>query len=136
VSPATGPFELQGSDTEAIRALIHKYRVSWPGGFLEELFLRGVLRRHRGGSAGVPCVAGDQVIFISAKGEVRPCPFFDRAMGRLEDSKYDLRALLKEPNALDVRLAARACQRCWNNCVGLPSLIASPIKALRLFLER
>src|ERR1019366_4363042 len=92
--PAPRPIELQHSDTEAIRTLVRKYRVSGPGGFLEKLFLRGMLARHRGGTAGVPCVAGDQVIFISAKGEVRPCPFFDRTMGRLEDSKYDLRALL------------------------------------------
>jgi MoaA/NifB/PqqE/SkfB family radical SAM enzyme len=135
-SAATPHFELETSDADAVRTLMSEYRISGLGGFLEKLFLRGMLARLTRGSARVPCVAGEQVVFISAKGEVRPCPFFERSMGRLAESKYNLAALLKEPAAEDVRRAARQCEKCWNNCVGLPSLIASPVKALRLFLER
>lgn len=88
------------------------------------------------GSAGVPCVAGNEVIFISAKGEVRPCPFFDRSMGWLHEMQFNLRALLNGPTAIDVQRAAGRCDKCWNNCVGLPSLLASPAKALRLMSVR
>jgi MoaA/NifB/PqqE/SkfB family radical SAM enzyme len=135
-SEGTPRFELQKSDVEAVRAIVRQYRVSGLGGFLEKLFLLGMLRRLRRGSAGVRCVAGDQVVFISAKGEVKPCPFFEQSMGHLEDSDYDLHALLKGPGANDVRAAARTCEKCWNNCVGLPSLVASPVRALRLLGER
>jgi MoaA/NifB/PqqE/SkfB family radical SAM enzyme len=119
-----------------VRAIVRRYKVSGLGGFLERLFLLGMLRRLRRGSAGVPCVAGDQVVFISAKGEVRPCPFFEQSMGRVQDSNFDLHALLRAPGAVEVRAMARTCEKCWNNCVGLPSLIASPVKALRLLGER
>jgi sulfatase maturation enzyme AslB (radical SAM superfamily) len=132
----TSRLELQGSDAEVVREIVRRYKIAGLGGFLERLFLLGMLRRLRGGSAGVPCVAGDQVVFISAKGEVRPCPFFEESIGNLQDSNYDLHVLLRTAGAMDVRAAARTCEKCWNNCVGLPSMIASPIKALRLLSER
>lgn len=126
---------LQAADAVALRAIARRYPGSGPSGFLERLFLFGMIRRLRFGSAGVPCVAGRQVVFISAKGEVRPCPFFDESMGSLHDSNYDLRTLLNRPGATRVREAAGLCDKCWNNCVGLPSLIASPLKAFRLLKE-
>jgi MoaA/NifB/PqqE/SkfB family radical SAM enzyme len=129
-------FELQETNAEAVRAMVLRYPVSGLGSFLEKLFLLGVIRRLRHSSTRVPCVAGNKVIFISAQGEVRPCPFLDRSMGRLENSNYDLRELLKSPAAVEMRSIARACDKCWNNCVGLPSLIASPLRALRLLTER
>jgi MoaA/NifB/PqqE/SkfB family radical SAM enzyme len=126
---------LQNSDTISVRDIARAYPASGLGGFLEMLFLFGMIRRLRRGSAGVACVAGRQVVFISAKGEVRPCPFFDESMGHLRDSNYDLRILLNKPEAKRVREAAGRCDKCWNNCVGLPSLIASPLKAFRLLNE-
>ena len=133
----SGPrFELQETDAEAVRAMVRRYPVSGLGSFLENLFLLGVIRRLRHGTNTVPCVAGTKVIFISAQGEVRPCPFLDRSMGRLRNSNYDLPELLKSPAAAEMKSIARACDKCWNNCVGLPSLIASPLQALRLLTER
>jgi len=133
--PAARSLELQASDLKNISAIVRHYRVSGLSTFVEKLFLRGMLRRLRVGSSGLPCVAGKQVVFISAKGEVRPCPFFDRSMGRLEETSFNLRALLDGPAAKDVRAAAEICDKCWNNCVGVPSLVASPMKALRLLGE-
>jgi MoaA/NifB/PqqE/SkfB family radical SAM enzyme len=134
--PGGSPLELGKSDSEAVAAMVRQYPVSGLFGVVEKLFLLGMLRRLRRGSSGVPCVAGDQVIFISAKGEVRPCPFFERSMGSLGDWDYDLRALLETPRAIEVKVAASRCDECWNNCVGLASLAASPAKALRLLSGR
>ncbi len=128
-------IEVLGSHAHAVRDIVRRYAGSGVGGFIERLFLLGMVRRLRLGSAGIPCVAGRQVIFISAKGEVRPCPFFEASMGQLQESDYDLRVLLSKPGAIRVRDAARRCDKCWNNCVGLPSLIASPLRALRLLTE-
>src|SRR5207302_1027762 len=60
---------------------------------------------------------------------------FHKSMGKLGDFDYDLHKLLDSPEAKSVMAEAQVCDRCWNNCVGLPSLALSPVRALRLLTE-
>lgn len=128
-------FSVSASDLEAIRQFARKYPIKSLESILEKLFLFGMVRRLRRGSAGIPCVAGKQVLFLAADGEVRPCPFFDRSMGNLGDFDYDLHNLLASTEATTTQKQAAVCDRCWNNCVGLPSLALSPVRALRVLRE-
>ena len=59
-------------------------------------------RAARMGRMTYPCVAGRKVIVIGDTGDLYPCEILSKSFGNVRDSGYDVKALLKSPQAEEI----------------------------------
>jgi len=120
------------ADLEAIERLAseNKFSILSPTSWLLALFVKGQLKRLKFGSSGIPCAASFASITLRANGTLGPCLFKDSDdVGDVRAAGYDIPKMLKTRGAARTRAAARRCDKCWNNCDAITSLVHAPIRA-------
>lgn len=80
----------------------------------------------RTGKCPIPCQALSASCFVGASGAVYPCVTWNRHLGTLGESGYDMETLWNAPAAVEARkeIAAGRCPHCWTACEAVPSIAA------------
>ncbi|MCX6939029.1 MAG: radical SAM protein [Verrucomicrobia bacterium] len=140
-APATDGFggpQHRAEVAEALRyaAAQTKQHGAWGMRLLERAYRQEALRYLATGRTRVPCSALQSTAYVSERGDLYPCTIWDKPLGNLRDSGYDLHPLLARARASGVRadVAAGRCPNCWTPCEAYPALAASPLRAARALL--
>jgi Fe-coproporphyrin III synthase len=90
------------------------------------------------GHTRIACSALLSTAYLSEKGEVYPCSIWDKPLGNVRTTGYALMPIIEEARRAGVRraVAAGRCPNCWTPCEAYPSILASPVKALRALAAR
>ncbi len=75
----------------------------------------------------IPCYAGKLNLVISETGDVYPCESFEKRMGNVRGSDYDMHRLLKSENAREVigSIQKRNCY-CTHECYMMTNILFNP----------
>jgi MoaA/NifB/PqqE/SkfB family radical SAM enzyme len=96
-----------------------------PLDLLERRYLALAARWVETGRAPARCRALAATCFLAADGTVYPCLTWDRSLGSLRETGYDLAPIWDAPGAREAREAIRrgACPGCWTACEAFPALV-------------
>jgi MoaA/NifB/PqqE/SkfB family radical SAM enzyme len=117
-------------DREAMAEEIERYRRRRgfslaPAGFLEWGYLRHVGRYLKTGRTPVPCHALHASCHLDPTGNIYPCSMWDRPLGNIRETGYDLAPIWNAPETLAVRreIIEERCPHCWTPCEAYQSLM-------------
>ena len=104
-----------------------------PRALLENLFLKRAKSYFKTGRTPLPCHALKSSCFIDPTGEVYPCITFNRPLGNLRDSDYDLRRIWHSEKAkgLQKKIWDLKCPQCWTGCDGYQTIMGNLIHLFR-----
>jgi len=73
------------------------------------------------------CAAIKSNIYISEKGEVFPCTIWDKSLGSLRESSFDLQKILKKETSIETRylIIEKKCPNCWTPCEAFPTILTN-----------
>lgn len=82
------------------------------------------------------CYAGTLNVVVTETGDVYPCETLDRKMGSLRESGYDLKRVIKSPEAKEVieHIRAGRCH-CTHECFMMTNILFNPAKYPALLKE-
>ncbi len=94
-----------------------KFRLD-PIALVEDAYLRGLVRFLRKGSSPMKSRALDASLFVDSFGNVYPSIMWDRKLGNIRESAFDLRPIWKGEEAGKVRKEIREGlePKCWTSC--------------------
>ncbi len=101
-----------------------------PVRWLERSYQRQAGRFIRTGRTPVPCAALTSSLFIDPYWNVYPCNSFDRVLGNLRATDYDLDAIWRADSSARARqeVAQGRCPHCWTPCEAYQSILADLLK--------
>lgn len=137
-----------GNTTLGLRAGVDKRRLAdaidgyrrwrrrgWLGpiSYLEQTYLRHVRRYLESGRTPMRCHALRASCFIDSWGNVFPCTIYDRKVGSIRDSGYDLGAIWHAvgTRALQQEIWDYKCPQCWTPCEAYQSIVGNFLHPLR-----
>lgn len=99
---------------------------------LERRYLILAKRYLATGRCPVRCRALEATCFLAADGTVYPCVTWNRPVGSIRESGYDLARVWRSPAAAAARaeLAHGRCPGCWTPCEAFPALAGAPWRLL------
>jgi sulfatase maturation enzyme AslB (radical SAM superfamily) len=73
----------------------------------------------------VKCAAMSSNIYISERGEIFPCTIWNKKIGSLRESDFNLRSILNTSLAKQTleEIKSKKCPNCWTPCEAFPSII-------------
>ncbi len=75
------------------------------------------------------CSALTSTITVNPRGEVYPCLFFDRKLGSLRETNFELMPILEGEDAQAIKKnILDHCPHCWSACEAYPSLLANIVR--------
>ena len=95
--------------------------------FLEDNYVKYLEKYLHGEEMPFVCQAMHGSVFVDAYGEVFPCLFYNRAIGKLHEHDYDINKLLRDPelNELRNQIENKRCPHCWAPCEAYPTILGS-----------
>jgi len=112
----------------------HSRGFAWPHPqtMVERIYRRLARRYVADAKTPLPCAAVMSSVYISEHGAVYPCTIWDKPIGSLRDSDFDLGVILASARARDTREQARtgACPQCWTPCEAFPTILANLTRAV------
>ncbi len=95
--------------------------------FLEANYVKYLEKYLHGEESPFVCQAMHGSVFVDPYGEVFPCLFYNRAIGKLHEHEYDINKLLKDPqlNELKNQIENKQCPHCWAPCEAYPTILGS-----------
>lgn len=75
----------------------------------------------------VTCAAMASNVYISEKGDIYPCTIWDKRIGSLRETNYDLKGIWETEKRKVARaeILSKKCPNCWTPCEAFPSLVTS-----------
>ncbi len=98
-----------------------------PVNYLERAYLTRVRSYLESGRTPMRCHALRSSCFIDSWGHVFPCTVYDRKIGSLRESDYDLARIWASDEARDVQAEIwdYKCPQCWTPCEAYPSIMGN-----------
>ena len=98
-----------------------------PVSFLEHEYLRRVERYLETGITPTRCHALRSSCFIDSWGQVFPCTIYDRKIGSLRETDYELAPIWDSPEARQVQqeIWNFKCPQCWTPCEAYQSILGN-----------
>jgi radical SAM protein with 4Fe4S-binding SPASM domain len=98
-----------------------------PVNFLDNLFLRNLVKFLRTNKSPYSCKALTSSVFIDSVGDVYPCSIWNVRLGNLREANYDLEKILKnkETRKLKVLIRKLKCPNCWTACEAYQMIIGN-----------
>ena len=81
----------------------------------------------------LPCSALSSNIYISEHGKIYTCTIWNKLAGSLRDNSFNIKAVLSNQNAIDLReqIKNNQCPNCWSPCEAFPSILDNAIEAIK-----
>ncbi len=94
---------------------------------LEWLYQRRVPEYLRTGKSPIRCQALSSSLFITSRGDVYPCTSYERKLGSLRETDYELSRIwdLECSKELALEIRNGRCPGCWTPCEAYQSIIAA-----------
>ena len=128
----------RGVDPGRLAAAVEEYRrlrgrARGPVGYLERTYLTHVRRYLEEGRTPMRCHALRASCFVDSWGNVFPCTIYDRKVGSLRESGYDLGAIwhAAATRALQAEIWDYQCPQCWTPCEAYQSIVGNFLHPLR-----
>ena len=101
-----------------------------PESFLERAYMKRVRRYLETGKTPVRCQALKSSCFIDPWGNVYPCTIYDRKVGSLRESNYDLSQIWNSQKTLSLQkeIWQYKCPHCWTPCEAYQSILGSSLR--------
>lgn len=101
-----------------------------PVSLLERAYMKRVRRYLETSQNPIRCQALKSSCFIDPWGNVFPCTIYNRKVGSLRDTDYDLREIwnLPETQALQEEIWENKCPQCWTPCEAYQSILGSALR--------
>jgi radical SAM protein with 4Fe4S-binding SPASM domain len=101
-----------------------------PVAFLERAYLKRVRRYLETGETPMRCHALRSSCFVDSWGNVFPCTIYDKKVGSLRESGYDLAAIWNapEPAAVQQEIWESQCPNCWTPCEAYQSILGNVLR--------
>ena len=98
-----------------------------PVNFLDNLFLRDMIKFLRTGKTPHSCKALTSSVFIDSFGNVYPCTIWSVKLGSLRENNYDLEKILKSKRAIKLKMLIRKlkCPNCWTACEAYQTMLGN-----------
>jgi MoaA/NifB/PqqE/SkfB family radical SAM enzyme len=98
-----------------------------PVSFLERAYLSRVRQYLASGKTPMRCHALRSSCFVDSWGNVFPCTIWDRKVGNLRESGYDLAAIWNAPGtaAVQQEVWAGNCPQCWTPCEAYQTILGN-----------
>jgi MoaA/NifB/PqqE/SkfB family radical SAM enzyme len=98
-----------------------------PVNYLERAYLKQVRRYLESGRTPMRCHALNASCYIDSWGNVFPCTMYDRKLGSLRESNYDLGRIWqsKETTVLQKEIWDYKCPQCWTPCEAYQSIMGN-----------
>ncbi|MBS13358.1 MAG: hypothetical protein CME19_17350 [Gemmatimonadetes bacterium] len=124
--------EVAGSDlADAVEQYSHLRGLArTPVSLLERAYMKRVRRYLETGQNPIRCQALKSSVFIDPWGNVFPCTIYNRKVGALRDTDYDLREIWNRPEtqALQQEIWQNKCPQCWTPCEAYQSILGSTLR--------
>lgn len=103
------------------------YNTFSPFDMVEKIYQNKLPEFIQTGKTPVNCAAISANIYISEKGDVFPCTIWDKKIGSLRESDFNLRKVLHSNEAKRLRevVIQKQCPNCWTPCEAFPSIITN-----------
>lgn len=117
----TGTYRFRGARLKAAQDILQR-----------RLIYKTMVRKKR----LIPCYAGRLNLVLAENGDLYPCETFERNMGNVRESGYDIRALLKREKARNVvrSIKDNACY-CTHECYFITNILFNPSQYPSLLKE-
>lgn len=101
-----------------------------PVAFLERSYLKRVRRYLESGQTPMRCHALRSSCFIDSWGGVYPCTIYDKKIGSLRESGYDLGAIWNSQATRDLQaeIWESNCPNCWTPCEAYQSILGNILR--------
>src|SRR4029453_466993 len=101
-----------------------------PVNYLERAYLRHVRRYLETKETPMRCHALRSSCFVDSWGNVFPCTIYDRRMGNLGESGYDLATIWNQPDtrAVQGEIWESNCPNCWTPCEAYQSILGNLVR--------
>ena len=105
-------------------------RALHPVAFLERAYLKRVRQYLETGETPMRCHALRSSCFIDSWGNVFPCTIYDKKVGSLRESGYDLGQIWNRPEtaALQAEIWESNCPNCWTPCEAYQSILGNVLR--------
>ncbi len=102
-----------------------------PVDYLERAYLSRVEDYLRTGVTPMRCHALRASCFVDSWGTVFPCTIYDRPLGSLRETGYDLRPIWNAEPTRQVQgeIWEKQCPQCWTPCEAYPSIMGNFLRA-------
>ncbi|HEV7732148.1 MAG TPA: SPASM domain-containing protein, partial [Candidatus Binatia bacterium] len=109
-----------------------------PVAFLEKAYLKRVRRYLESGETPMRCHALRSSCFIDSWGNVYPCTIYDKKVGSLRESNYDLGEIWNRAETRDVQaeIWESNCPNCWTPCEAYQSILGNMLRPELPFRRR
>lgn len=139
-SPGFGSSQQRSEISEALKLAASKSKASGSPAMraIERIYRMEALSYLQSGSTRIACSALLSTIYLSEKGEVYPCTIWDKPLGSVRTSNYEIMPIIENAKSAGVRktILEGRCPRCWTPCEAYPAIAASPIRSLLAFARR
>jgi radical SAM protein with 4Fe4S-binding SPASM domain len=104
-----------------------------PVNFLDNLFLRNLVKFLRTNKSPYSCKALTSSVFIDSVGDVYPCSIWNVRLGNLREANYDLEKILKNKETRKLRVLIRKlkCPNCWTACEAYQTILGNILVNMR-----
>ncbi len=101
-----------------------------PRKFLERAYLKGAVRFVTGGISPLPCRALSSSCFIDPRWDVYPCTGYDRRLGNLRETDFDLGRIWNDPETarLQQEIINGNCPQCWTPCEAYQTILGNLLR--------
>ena len=105
-----------------------------PVDYLERTYLRNVRRYLETGRTPMRCHALRSSCFVDSWGNVFPCTIYEKKLGNLRDSDFDLGRIWHSPEALALQKEIWDCKcpQCWTPCEAYQSIMGNLLRPSRM----
>ena len=106
-------------------------RASGPVAWLERQYLSGLRDYLVTGHAPMPCHALRSSCFIDPWGTVFPCITYDKHLGSLRETEYQLEPIWAAAESTQREIWAGQCPNCWTACEAYQSIMGNALRRQR-----
>lgn len=95
--------------------------------FVESIYKKNLFKFIKTHKTPIDCAALVSNVYISEKGDVFPCTIWDKKIGSLRNSNYDLKEIISTNLAMSTKqdIKNKNCPNCWTPCEAFPSIITN-----------
>jgi MoaA/NifB/PqqE/SkfB family radical SAM enzyme len=103
----------------------------------EKIYRNEALQYLNQGNTNINCAALLTTTYLSEKGEVYPCTIWNKPLGNIRNTNYQLLPIIKNAQQQGIRkeIIEKKCPQCWTPCEAYPAIINSPLKSLKTLLQ-
>lgn len=113
-------------DFNLVRPILQKLKNNFtPFEVVEKIYQNKLDEFVKTGVTPIQCAALTSNIYISEKGDIYPCTIWNKKIGSLRATNYDLAPILNSALAIDTigSIKQKKCPNCWTPCEAFPSII-------------